>query len=202
MRPGTIAFGMIMGFSVLALSASPSWADRWSSHKSGYGAGAGGGHAMYSHGGKARGFASHLLRHQQTLGLTEEQVTKLKSLALEQDLATIRARADVMVAARELRSLVSDEKTDLSVIEAKVNEQEGLEGKLRMIGIKAKREASAVLTPEQKEKHKALRKQIWQGHRARMIKADASGPAGQEVSPEQQEGRGDAEHHEPVNQAG
>ena len=134
--------------------------------------------------------------------MTEEQVTKLKSLALEQDLASIRARADVMVAARELRSLVSDEKTDLSVIEAKVNEQEGLEGKLRMIGIKAKREASAVLTPEQKEKHKALRKQIWQGHRARMIKADASGPADQAVSSENQDGRSDSERHEPVNQAG
>lgn len=197
-RLGTIAFGMLMGLSVLAISASPGWADGSFSYKSAYGGG--GGYAMRGHGGMAHGFASHLLRHRQELGLTEEQVGKLKGLALDQDVATIRAHADVMVAARELRALVSDEKTALSVIEAKVNEQEGLEGKLRMIGIKAKRDASAVLTPEQREKYKALRHQMWHGHRSRMIKADASGPVHERALMEKKTADGDGQ--EPVNQVG
>jgi len=187
-RVGTSAFGMLMGLATLAFTAAPGWANGWFSYKSAYGAGAGG-HAMSGHGGKVHGFANHQLGHRQELGLTDEQVQKLKSIALQQDLAAIRAHADVMVAARELRALVSDEKADLSVIEAKVNEQEGLEGKLRMIGIKAKREASAVLTAEQREKHQALRRQMWHGYRSRMIKADTRIPAHESPSSEKDAGR-------------
>ncbi|MGE0275880.1 MAG: Spy/CpxP family protein refolding chaperone [Nitrospiraceae bacterium] len=200
-RVGAIAFGMLMGVATLAFAAVPGWANGWSSHKSAYGAGAGG-YAMLGHGGKAHGFANHLLRHRQELGLTEEQVGKLKSIALQQDLAAIRAHADVRVAARELRALVSDEKTDLSVIEAKVNEQEGLEGKLRMIGIKAKREASAVLTPEQREKHQTLRRQMWHGYRSRMIKADTSRPANDGASSEKRAADRESDNQPAVNQAG
>lgn len=54
-------------------------------------------------------------RSEQDLGLTDDQVTKLKVLALNQDRARILAHADVQVAERELRALVADEKTELSV---------------------------------------------------------------------------------------
>jgi Spy/CpxP family protein refolding chaperone len=56
-----------------------------------------------------------------------------------------------------VRSLVLDEKADLSVIEAKVKERGALEAKLRFMGIKAKRDLFAVLTPEQRDKLKAIR---------------------------------------------
>jgi Spy/CpxP family protein refolding chaperone len=50
-----------------------------------------------------------------------------------------------------------DPKTELLAIEAKVKETESLDATVRIIGIRAKRELVAVLTPEQKAKLKTLR---------------------------------------------
>jgi Spy/CpxP family protein refolding chaperone len=127
----------------------------------------------------------NLLRHQQDLGLTDDQVTKLKVLALDQDRAQIRAHADVQVAERELRALVVDEKTELSVIEAKVKERESFEATLNFMGIKAKRDLYAVLTPEQREKQKAIRDQMRQMHRARMFSSQGVDAADHEQTAEE-----------------
>ncbi len=147
----------------------------------------GGGHAfgmarhdMSGHGGMTAHVLRHLLRHQQDLDLTDEQVTKLRTLALDQDRAQIRGQADVLVAKRELKALVADEKTDLSVIEAKVKEREAFEAKLSFMVIKAKRDLYAVLTPEQRVNQKAIRDQMWQMHRARMFSSQGMDPADHE----------------------
>ena len=125
-------------------------------------------HGMSGHGGMTSHVLRNLLRHQQDLGLTDDQVTKLKVLALDLDRAQIRAHADVQVAERELRALVADEKTDLSVIETKIKERESFEAKLSFMAIKAKRDLYAVLTPEQREKQKAIRVQMRHMHRVHM----------------------------------
>ncbi|OLD74996.1 MAG: hypothetical protein AUG95_01080 [Nitrospirae bacterium 13_1_20CM_4_62_6] len=51
--------------------------------------------------------------------------------------------------------MVQDDKTDLAAIEAKVKQSEALEAGLRLAAIKAKRDAMALLTPEQREKEKS-----------------------------------------------
>ena len=165
-----MTLGAAAGLLVFAFGAGPAWAD--------VGRGCGGhffgtGHGMHRHGGTTHRLLSHLLQHKQDLGLTDEQVTKLKGLSLDQDRARIKAHADVRIAGRELRSLVSDDKAELSVIEAKVNEQEALEAKLRMIGFKGKRDLYAVLTPEQRDKYKTLREQMRHGSGSRMMKAES-----------------------------
>ncbi len=58
----------------------------------------------------------------------DDQVTKLKVLALDQDRARIRTHADVRVAERELRAFVVDGKTELSAIGAKIKERESFGG--------------------------------------------------------------------------
>jgi periplasmic protein CpxP/Spy len=126
-------------------------------------------HDMSGHRAMTSHVLRNLLKHQQDLGLTDDQVTKLKVLALDQDRAQIRAHADVQVAERELRALIADEKTELTVIEAKIKERESFEAKLNFLGIKAKRDLYTVLTPEQREKQKAFRDQMRQMHRARMF---------------------------------
>ena len=126
----------------------------------------------------------NLLRHQQDLGLTDDQVTKLKVLALDQDRAQIRAHADVQVAERELRALVADEKTELSVIEAKIKDRESFDAKLSFMGIKAKRDLYAVLSPEQREKQKGFRDQMRQMHRARMFSSQGIDAADRERTAE------------------
>ena len=105
----------------------------------------------------------HLLKHQKEIGLTEEQVKKLKAIELDFDRGWIKSDAEIHVAERELLALVEDEKTDLSAIEAKVKQSGMLEVGLRMLAFKARQDALGVLTPEQREKGKAAHENRMRG---------------------------------------
>jgi Spy/CpxP family protein refolding chaperone len=113
------------------------------------------------------------LKNRLDLGLTDEQIAKLRTVALDTDRARIRAEADVLVSNRELHSLLWDEKAELSAIEAKVKEHEAMEATARIIGIRAKRELLSVLTPEQRAKQKALWEQHRQHDPRHMMRTDA-----------------------------
>ena len=167
-------FGVVAGAVLLGATVLSSWAEGDPSCRAGGHTFGMARHGMSGHGGLTSHTLRHLLRHQQDLGLTNDQVTKLKVLALDQDRARIRAHADVQVAERELRALVADEKTELSVIEAK----------LSFMVIKAKRDLYDVLTPEQREKQKALRDQMRQMHRARTFSSQGMDAADREQTAE------------------
>ena len=115
----------------------------------------------HTHGGMGVHILRHLLKSRQALGLTDDQIAKLRTVALDADRARIRAEADVLISKRELRSLFRDEKAEMPSIEAKVKEQESLEAMARIIGIRAKRDLLGVLTPEQRAKQNGL----WEQHR-------------------------------------
>jgi Spy/CpxP family protein refolding chaperone len=193
--------GLIAGAVMLVLTSSFAWADGGYNWSRGH-AFRSSGHGMQSHGKMMHGFADRLLRHKHQLNLSDEQVTRLKALSLERDVAAIKAHAEVMLAARELRALVSDEKSELSIIEAKVNEQEQLEGKLKMIGIKAKRDAYGILTPEQRDKLKALREQMRHGYRSHMMRTDAGGSNSEQTLPAPSAADSGSQAHDGVSQAG
>lgn len=146
-----IGFTVALGSALLAIPTA--WADG--------GFRCGQRHTMSHHGHGETGATGHMLRrllsHQPEIGLSDEQVAKLRALALDADRAAIRASADRLVSERELRALMWDAKTEMPAIEAKVKEAESLEAAVRIIGIRAKRELIAVLTPEQQTKLKALR---------------------------------------------
>jgi protein CpxP len=113
-------------------------------------------------------YLRHLLRHAKEIGLTADQITKLKAIQLDLNRTRIKTEAEIQVAELELTALAEDEKADLSAIEAKVKQSEMLEVGLRMAAIKAKREARALLTPEQREKeqaeHEKMMRQMGSGH--------------------------------------
>ena len=136
----------------MGLSLPPLWADQGHRDSEGH---VRHGYGYGAHGSYTAHYLRHLLKHQKEIGLTEEQVSKLKALSLDLDRARIKAHADIEIAERELAALVQDDKTDLATIEAKLKQSERLEVEARMAAIKAKREAIAVLTPEQREKEKA-----------------------------------------------
>lgn len=148
---------LILGFTMVLGSASlptPSaWADSGFRHDNGP--------MMSHHGREQMSAANHVLRyllaHQQEIGLSDGQISTLRAVALDADRAAIRASADRLVSERELRAMMWDPKTELPAIEAKVKETESLDATVRIIGIRAKRELVAVLTPEQKAKLKTLR---------------------------------------------
>jgi Spy/CpxP family protein refolding chaperone len=98
-----------------------------------------------------------LLRQAKDLGLTDEQITKLKSLMTEYKKTRIRDKADVKLANVDVRALAHDEKADMAAIESAVNKLQGAQTKMLLDGIKAVRAASATLTPQQREKWRSGR---------------------------------------------
>jgi hypothetical protein len=145
-----------LGSALIALPVA--WAD------TGARCSGGKGHTMSYHGGHGHQSATthllgYLMKHKQEIGLSEEQVARLRTVALDSDRALIRAKADVQVSERELRALLWDQKAELPAIEAKVKEKESLVAEAKIIGIRSKRELIGTLTAEQKTKLKALRDQ-------------------------------------------
>jgi periplasmic protein CpxP/Spy len=157
----------------LALGISPVWADEPGYGKDGYGKEehGGGGHGMMGGHGMGMMHSStghlirHLLKHEKDIGLTADQVTKLKEMQLNLDKTRIKAEADIQIAERELKALTDDEKSDLGAIEAKLKQSESLQTGLRMTSIKARREVLALLTPEQRAKEKAEHEKMMQQHK-------------------------------------
>jgi Spy/CpxP family protein refolding chaperone len=107
----------------------------------------------------------HLLKHEVEIGLTAEQVTKLKDMQLNLDKTRIKSEADIQVAERELKALTEDEKSDLGAIEAKLKQSGDLQVGLRMVSIKARRDVLALLTPEQRAKEKSEHEKMLQQHK-------------------------------------
>ena len=102
-------------------------------------------------------FLGGVLHHAKDLGLSEDQVSKLKGLSTDYEKARIRGEADLKLAEVDVQSLVHDDKAELSAIEAAVRKSEAAHTALRLDGIKAVRAATAILTPEQREKWRASR---------------------------------------------
>ncbi len=152
-----LGFTMALGTALLAVPTA--WAD------GGFRCGKGQAVAHHGHGhaGATGHLLRHLLKHQQDIGLNDDQIAKLRTVALDADRAAIRVSADRMISERELRAMMWDAKTDMPVIEAKVKEAESFEAGVRIIGIRAKREMMAVLTPDQQTKLK----EFGYGHRHR-----------------------------------
>lgn len=155
--------------AMLGLGVQPSLADpaQGASHASSSGHGCCEmmmGHMGHAgHDAQSADHLQHLLKHQKEIGLTEEQVKKLKAIELDFDRGRIKTGAEIQVAERELRALAEDENTDLSAIEAKVKQSEMLEVGLRMLAFKARHDALGVLTPEQRAKGKAGHENTMQG---------------------------------------
>jgi protein CpxP len=161
MKANILIISVTSLIALLGLGVQPSLADPEQGYSHAYSSEHGCCEEMMRHHGHPADHLRHLLQHHKEIGLTEEQVKKLKAIELDFDRARIKSEAEIHVAERELLALVEEEKTDLSAIEAKVKQSEMLEVGLRMLAFKARHDALAVLTPEQREKGKA-------GHEKRM----------------------------------
>jgi periplasmic protein CpxP/Spy len=149
---------------LLAFGGQPLWADEpqgGGPKEQGKGYGEHGGGMKGRHGGAGH-FLRHLLMHQKEIGLSQDQVSKINAIQLELDKTRIRTEAEIQVSDRELHALVRDDKADLAAIEAKLRQGANLEVGLRLAAVKARREAMALLTPEQREKEKAEHEKMMQ----------------------------------------
>jgi Spy/CpxP family protein refolding chaperone len=112
---------------------------------------------------KASHFLRHLLTHRQDIGLTADQVGKLKALQLDLRRARFRGEAEIEIEELELQSLLENDTSDLGRIEAKLKLIEDLQKALRMKAIKARREARLLLTPAQRAKWEAAHEKMMEG---------------------------------------
>jgi Spy/CpxP family protein refolding chaperone len=86
------------------------------------------------------------------LGLTDEQTSGLRSLAVETEKATVRIQADIEVKGIELRELLRADNPDHDAVVKKAEEISALRGDLTKQHIEALLKAKSILTPEQQKK--------------------------------------------------
>ncbi len=166
-RTQTIVRLCVASVFALTVGMSTVWANEPGYYKEGYGSGGHGSMGGYGAGmmhNSTGQLIRHLLKHEQDIGLTAEQVAKLKDMQLDLDKTRIKSEADIQVAERELKALTEDEKSDLGAVEAKLKQSGDLQVGLRMVSIKARRYVLALLTPEQRAKEKTEHEKIMQQH--------------------------------------
>lgn len=170
MKQGTSTIVILGVAAVFALSVgiSGAWANEPGYGKEGHGErghGSMGGHGAGMMHTSTGHLIRHLLKHEKEIGLTAEQITKLKDAQLNIDKLRIKSEADIQVAEREFKALNEDEKSDLGAIEAKLKQSGDLQVALRLASVKARREVLALLTPEQRAKEKAEHEKMMQQHK-------------------------------------
>jgi len=108
------------------------------------------------------------LRHRQELALTPAQVDSLRKLGTDAQRDAIKRQADRRLAELDLRTMMMPDPADpnkardLSKIESKVREIEKLRADGRVARIRTMEQSRQVLTPEQRDKLRALLTQRWQ----------------------------------------
>jgi Spy/CpxP family protein refolding chaperone len=129
---------------------------------------------MHRHGGWHRhkmhrfSLAGLALRHRQELALTPAQVESLRKLGTDAQRDAIKRQADRRLAELDLRTMMmpdpadANKARDLSKIESKVREIEKLRADGRVARIRTMEQSRQVLTPEQRDKLRALLTQRWQ----------------------------------------
>lgn len=122
-----------------------------------------GGHDQNEQDDHSGHYLKHLLKHAKEIGLTQEQIGKLKALQLDYKRTEARLEADTKIAKLELNALLEDEHADLDAIQAKVDQLKKTEGACLVVAIKSKRNAVAMLTPDQREKDRAVQEQMKAG---------------------------------------
>lgn len=192
MLAGIMALLVGFGLSAAVASADDEHAGK-GGHGGAYGKGPGYGDGKYGHGqghgmGGRHGTAGHLIRGllggAEEMGLTDDQIKKLKDIKLDLDRTRIQAEADIKIAEREARALIDEDGSSLSAIESKLKESAMKQVSLRVASVKARRDAMAVLTPEQSKRvkmfHERMRERFRPGtHGKGMPQGKAKGRQGE-----------------------
>ena len=125
------------------------------------------GHGGHGHGSTHPGhhrdaiqFIKHILKFKDGMSLTAEQEQQLEDLKVTYKKGRITMKADVKLASIDLHEVLKNEKANLSDIEAEFNKLHALKTKLYMASIKAKRDAKAVLSEEQRTRMDKIHERI------------------------------------------
>ena len=136
-------------------------------HSSGHGKHHDKGHGGHGHGSTHPGhhqdaiqFIKHILKFKEGMSLTADQEQKLRTRKVNYKKDRIKTKAEVKLASIDLHEVLKNEKASLSDIEAEFNKLHALKTKLYMASIKAKRDAQAVLSDEQRARMDKIHERI------------------------------------------
>lgn len=105
-----------------------------------------------------------ILEHKDELGLTDDQVAKIKALDLEVEKNSIRGMAEMKIFALEMENRLSQDTVDVEALESTIDS--GMAG--MALGakstVKAYADLKTIITPEQKAKAMELKKAGHKGH--------------------------------------
>lgn len=170
---GMVALLVGLGLSLAVVSADDTKEGK-GAHGGSYGSAHGYGKGKHGHG---RGYgmgghrtAGHLIRGllggAEEMGLTEDQIKRLKGIKLDLDRTRIQAEADIKIAEREARALMDEDGSSMSAIESKLKESAMKQVSLRVASVKARRDAMNVLTPEQSKRVKMFHERMREQYRS------------------------------------
>ena len=118
----------------------------------------GGMRANFSRGGHRGGMRRmhRLGMMKEALGLTDEQVIKIKDIHTEGRKAGIKMRAGIRVARIEMRQLMRAEKVNRASLDRKIKEISALREKMMRHRVDTRLKVHAVMTPGQRKKARAM----------------------------------------------
>lgn len=91
------------------------------------------------------------------LGLSDEQVTKLRALKSETEKQAIQSKADLEIVRIDLHDLLSRDKVDVKAVDGKIEKMGELQTKMHKAHFHAKLDAKNILTAEQLKKHQEMK---------------------------------------------
>jgi len=100
--------------------------------------------------------AGFLLKHDEEIGLTGEQKTKVESLKMEVEKNLIRKDAEIEILGLDIKSALKADDANLEAINALVDQKYELKKQKTKDLVAAYLQLKSLLTDEQKEKKKAL----------------------------------------------
>jgi Spy/CpxP family protein refolding chaperone len=100
---------------------------------------------------------SMCIRHAEKLGISEEQIERLRAVHNEQAKKLIRLRSEIQVLNVDLRSELAKDSPDFSRVESLLKKREPLRTDFFLEGLRTRADASKILTAEQRKKlHKMM----------------------------------------------
>jgi len=134
------------------------------SSSKGYGMSSGHGKRKYGkHGGahqSASEFIQHVMKYKEGMAITDEKEAQLHDIQTTYKKTRIKMKAEVELANLDLHELLKKDDSSLSDIESKLKDMHNVKADLYMASIKARRDAKAVLTDEQRSRMKAVHDRI------------------------------------------
>lgn len=104
------------------------------------------------------GCPDFFIRHTEKLELSEKQVADLKAIKSTQRKSAIKKRAEIQLAHVEFEELLDQKQADFGKVKAKITEIGDLEQEMRFDRLSSIQKAHKVLTSEQLDKAKTLKK--------------------------------------------